>query len=141
MKDHGDALLVVRDGQAESLVAFDAKRLLREHARLVDGVHVRDQHDVLGAGALERRLDDLAELLRRVFHAVDLRRRGAARLDQLDLTAECAQAFGDEVGDLVQTGQIAAAGFDADQLRKRIEQRLLFLGCERGDARIGRSHG
>jgi hypothetical protein len=138
MRDDRDALLVVGDAEAVGLVAFDAELLLVEHADLVDRVHVRDQHDLLGAGALEGRAHDLAELFGRVFHLVDV---GGARLDEFDLAAERLELAGDEVGDLVEPLGVAAARFDRHQLLERFEQRGFFLGGERGDARIGRRRG
>ena len=107
---------------------------LRQHAALVDRVHVRDQHDLLRARALEGGAHHLADLLGRVVHAVGIGRR----LDQLDLAAERLELVGDQVGDLVQAFEVAAAGLDRDQLLQGFEQRGLFLGGERGDAFVGR---
>ncbi|MNL47906.1 hypothetical protein D3C87_1707170 [compost metagenome] len=83
-----------------------------------------DQHDIAASGALELGHDHLADLLRRVFHPVDL-----GRLDQFGVAAECGQPVPDQRGDAVEALDVLAAGFDRHQVLERGDQRgLLLLG-------------
>ncbi len=146
MDDKRDALLVVGDAHAIGAVALDAERLLGEHSARIDGVHVREQQDLLRAGAGKRGAHHLADLLGRVLHLVDV-----ARLDQLDLPAQRLQAAGNELGDPLKALEVAAAGFDRHQRFQRLEQGLLLflgqrehpfvrLGMRRRNRRGGQQH-
>ena len=104
MQDERDALLVVGDAKAEGAVAVDAERLVLQHAAQVDGVHVRDQHHLLRAGALPLGLHHRAGLRRRVVHPEHV-----GRGHDLDLAAELLQSIGDQVGDLVEALEVLAA--------------------------------
>ena len=122
MENDGDSLLVVGDSQAVDAIAFDAKGLLCQHAARVHRVHVRDEEDLLRAGAHERGLDHVADFLGRVFHLVDV-----SRLDQLDLAAQLFQPPADKICELVETLAVTAAGLDGHQSFQGFEQGGLFL--------------
>ena len=135
VQDDGHAVLVVGDTQAISAVAVDTERLLREHALEVHRIHVRDQHDVARAFALEARKHHLADLLGCVGHAVGV----IARVDQLDVAAQQAQAVGNHAGNLVQAFDVLAARLNRHQRLHGVDQRRLFLLGALVD--LGRRHG
>lgn len=127
MENERDALLVVGDAEAVGLVAVDAKRLVLQHALQVNRVHVGDQHDLLAAGALEGGVHGRADLLGRVVEAINV-----GGLQDLHRAADLPELVGDAPGDDVQALDIPAAGFDADEIAQRVEQRLLPSAPARG---------
>ena len=138
VENEGDALLVVGNAEAVGLVAVDAERLILQHALQVHRVHMGDQHDLLGAGALEDGVDGRADLLRRVVETIDV-----GRLQDLHRAADLLELVGYAACDQVQALEILAAGFDADEIAQRVEQRLLLLLRQRLDVghRFGLRHG
>jgi hypothetical protein len=81
--DDRDALLVVGDADTIGAAILDAERLLGEHPARINRIHMCQKQDLPGPGAGERGAHDLADLIRRVFHLVDI-----GGLDQLDLAAQ-----------------------------------------------------
>ena len=136
-----DPLLVVGDTQTVRAVAVDPERLLGEHATQIDGIHVRDQQDLLAPGTGEPRVHHLADFFRRIDHVIDVR---WIWLDHLDLSAERRQAIGDQRRKPVEARAIAAAGLDRHQfLEGGEERRLLFRRqrLRRLERRRLRAHG
>jgi hypothetical protein len=122
MQDERDALLVVGDGEAIGAVAVDTERLLRQHAALINGVHVADEQDLLATGAGKGRAHHAPDALGRVLHAIDV-----ARLDQFDIAAQGLEPRRDQVGQAVKAFVITTAGFDRNQRGQRVEQRRPLL--------------
>ena len=136
MDDERDALLVVRYAQAIGLVTIDAERLALEHAFQVHRVHVRNQHDLLAARALEHGLHRRAHLLGGVVQAVDI-----AGLQHIHRAAQLLELAGNALGNLVQTLDVLAARLDVHQVTQGVEQGLLLLLGQRMDIGHGRGLG
>ena len=116
MQDHRDAALVVGDAGPVDAVAIDPIGLGGEDAVLIDGVHMRDQHQLSGAGAFKG-----------ADHHVGA---GAARrLAPLGLGTQRLQPCLGELGHAGKAGDIAAAGFDHHHLAQGVDHgRLGLLG-------------
>ena len=71
MEDDGDAVFVVGDAKTVGAIAVDAERLLRQHAALVDSVHVGQEQDAGRTTALKTSDHRVGELLRQALRSAD----------------------------------------------------------------------
>jgi hypothetical protein len=118
VQDQRHAALVVGDAGAVHAIAVHAVRLAGQDARLVDRVHVGDQHDALAALANETAGDDVVLALHR--------------------SAQCIQAFLAVVGHARHAGGIAAARFHQHQILQCRQQRFLLSARRVQQTLIGR---
>ena len=109
MQDDGDAALVVGDTRPIDALAVDAPRLAGEDAALIDGVHVRHQHQLHVARTLERADHDIGA--------------GAARgLAPLGFGAQRLQPRLGKVGHFGEPFEVGAAGFDHHHVAQCLDQ-------------------
>ena len=107
MQDQRHAALVVRDAQPVSPAIRNPERLIGEPAAQIDRVHVGQQQDAPAPPAAKPPHHTAADLVRRIDHDVRV-----VVGDQLHLSPQRAQMFGDDAGDLPQPLRVTAAGLD-----------------------------
>ena len=127
VQDQGNTPFVIRDGQAISPIAVDAKGLFGHHALQVDRVHVGDQQDFFLAFAFFGAQNHRAQ-----FGTLELRVKvRCLGGDGFDFHAHLLQTLGQQLAELFKPLQIAAAGLDGDQFFERVQHRRR-LGLRQG---------